>query len=193
VGCAIVLDVARRYAADPGDRPLVVLFFNLEEQGLLGSRALLARADARSVVVDRLRLLIGIDAGSPAGEAMEWQLMGGAPAHPAAVRADSIARARGWTTNATPARSISDVFPFSEHGVPILFPIPGRVWRGYTDEQRTTAMQRFDRYHQPSDEWRADFPWVGTMAFADWVWEIVRSESRGASGQGAMPELRVNR
>jgi Zn-dependent M28 family amino/carboxypeptidase len=171
---AMVLDVARRYRASPGGRPLVVMFFNLEEQGLLGSKALVARPDAASLI-DRLRLLIGVDAGSPAGEALEWQLMGASPPHAGALLADSIARARGWTTTASAPRPISDVYPFSQRGVPILFPIPGKRWRGYTDAQRSEAMARFDRYHQPSDEWRADFPLTGTGHFANWLWEIVHS------------------
>jgi Zn-dependent M28 family amino/carboxypeptidase len=173
VGMAMVLDVASRYARVPGSKPLVVMFFNLEEQGILGAKALVARPDA-STIVDRLRLLIGVDAGSPAGEALEWQLMGGLPEHTGTRIADSLARARGWTTTSTAPRAINDVFAFSQRGVPIIFPIPGRRWRGYTDEQRTAAMQRFDHYHQPSDEWRPDFPWVGTAHFADWLAAIVQ-------------------
>ncbi len=175
VPMAMVLDVARRYSHAPGGRPLVVMFFNLEEQGLLGAKALLLRSDVP--VAARLKLLIGVDAGSPAGEALEWQLMGTVPSHAGVVLADSLARARGWTTNGTAPRPISDVFPFSELGVPIIFPIPGKVWKGYTDAQRTEAMTKFDHYHQPSDEWRADFPWVGTWYFADWIWAIVRGSS----------------
>lgn len=174
---AMVLDVARRYARQPGRRPLVVLFFNLEEQGLLGSKAMVARADARTLL-DSLRLLIGVDAGSPAGEAIEWQLMGGAPEHFGTRIADSLARARGWTTTSTPPRAISDVFPFAQNGVPILFPIPGRIWRNYTDAQRGAAMARFDHYHRPADEWRADFPLLGTAHFADWLWSIVQTAAR---------------
>ena len=173
---AMVLDVASRYRGAPGDRPLVVMFFNLEEQGLLGSKALVARADA-GPVIERLRLLIGVDAGSPAGEALEWQLMGAQPEHPGGRLADSLARARGWTTTASAPRAISDVFPFSQRGVPILFPIPGKTWRGYTDVQRSDAMRRFDHYHQPSDEWSEEFPMLGTLHFADWLWEIVRNAS----------------
>jgi len=93
VPMAMTLDVARRYARQPGDRALVVMFFNLEEQGLLGSKALLARADAQAFVA-RLRLFVGVDAGSPAGEAVVWQLMGGSPTHAGARLADSLARAR---------------------------------------------------------------------------------------------------
>jgi Zn-dependent M28 family amino/carboxypeptidase len=176
VGTAMVLDVASRFARSPGDRGLVVMFFNLEEQGLLGATALVARPDAESLV-SRLRLLIGVDAGSPAGEAIEWQLMGGLPEHAGTRIADSLARARGWTTTSTPPRDISDVYLFSQRGVPILFPIPGRRWKEYTDQQRTAAMQRFDHYHQPSDEWRPDFPWLGTWHFADWLWAIVQRSS----------------
>ncbi|HEX7937522.1 MAG TPA: M28 family peptidase [Gemmatimonadaceae bacterium] len=175
IGVAMVLDVAHRYAADPGARPLVVAFFNLEEQGLLGSIDL-ARRGAQPL--GDLRLLVGVDAGAPAGEALEWQLMGGAPEHPAAHIADSLARARGWTTTSTPPRGISDVYPFSQLGVPVLFPIPGKTWRGYSEAERTMAMARFDHYHQPSDEPRRDFPLVGTWHFADWLWAIVRVTTR---------------
>ena len=181
---AMVLDVAARYARSPGDRPLVVIFCNLEEQGLLGSAALVARADAPALLA-RLRLLIGVDAGSPAGEAIEWQLMGATPSHAGARLADSLARARGWTTVPTATRPISDVFPFAARGVPVLFPIPGKTWKGYTDAQRTDAMRRFDHYHQPSDEWRADFPMVGTAHFADWLFAIVR----GMADQREAPRL----
>lgn len=170
---AMVLDVARRYRIDPGTRPLAVMFFNLEERGLLGADALLDRPDAASLI-DRLRLVIGVDAGSPAGVALEWQLMGAVPEHPGARLADSLARAHGWTTTATPARRISDVYVFAQAGVPILFPIPGSRWEGYTVEERARAMTRFDHYHQPSDEWSDDFPMAGTAAFADWLWEIVK-------------------
>jgi Zn-dependent M28 family amino/carboxypeptidase len=169
---AMVLDVAKRYARAPGDRPLLVMFFNLEEQGLLGSKALVERPDA-APILSRLRLLVGVDAGSPAGEAIQWQLMGALPSHPGARIAESLARARGWTTTATAARPISDVFQFAERGVPVLFPIPGTTWKGYTDAQRSEAMREFDHYHQPADEWRDDFPLLGTAHFADWLWAIV--------------------
>src|ERR1043166_8020898 len=99
--------------------------------------------------------------------------MSASPPHAGARLADSLARARGWTTTFTAARPISDVFPFAERGVPILFPIPGKAWRGYSDAERTTAMQRFDHYHQPTDEWNPAFPLVDTATFADWLWSIV--------------------
>ena len=40
------------------------------------------------------------------------------------------------------------------------------------------AMKRFDHYHRPSDQYRPDFPWSGTAAYAEWLWEVIR----GASG-----------
>jgi Zn-dependent M28 family amino/carboxypeptidase len=173
IGMAMVLDVARRYAARPGDRSLVVLFFNLEEQGLLGSVAW-ARAPGTRDLMRRFQVVLGVDAGAPAGEALNWELMGALPAHPAAAVAESLGRARGWTTRATPARGISDVYAFSLGGVPVLFPIPGDRWQGYTPEQRAAAMTRFDHYHQPSDQPDSAFPLTGTSFFADWLWQIVR-------------------
>jgi Zn-dependent M28 family amino/carboxypeptidase len=143
VSIAMIFDVARRYVQSPGDRPLAVMFFNLEEQGLLGAKALAARADA-APFIDRLKLLIEVDAGSPAGEALTWQIMQSAPPNPGAGVADSLARARGWMTTASAPRPISDVFVFAQRGVPIVFPIPGAQWRGYTDAQRAEAMRKFD-------------------------------------------------
>ena len=173
VSIAMILDVARRYVASPGDRPLVVMFFNLEEQDLLGAKALAARADA-APFIERLKLLIGVDAGSPAGVALSWQIMGGSPPNAGSRIADSLARVRGWTTTASAPRGINDVYVFAQRGVPIVFPIPGSVWQGYTEAQRAEAMRKFDHYHQPSDQWRPDFPWVGTAAYANWLWSIVQ-------------------
>ena len=177
VSIAMIFDVARRYVQSAGDRPLVVMFFNLEEQGLLGAKALAARADA-APFIDRLKLLIGVDAGSPAGEALTWQIMGAEPPNPGSRIADSLARARGWTTTASAPRPINDVFVFAQRGVPIVFPIPGAVWRGYTDAQRAEALRKFDHYHQPSDQWRPDFPWVGTAAYVNWLYAIVERTTR---------------
>lgn len=174
---AMVMDVARRYAAAPGERSLVVMYFNLEEQGLLGSLAWV-RDPANRPSIRRMTFVLGVDAGSPAGEPTSWELMGGAPAHLYTRLADSLAQGRGWSVRITQPRPISDVYLFSRFDIPILFPIPGAIWRGYTSEQRGEAMKRFDHYHQPSDQYRADFPWTGTAAYAEWLWEIVA----GASG-----------
>lgn len=173
IGDAMVMDVARRFAAHPGDRGLAVFFFNLEEQGLLGSLALV-RDTASHPALRRLALVVGVDAGAPAGEPLDWELMGAVPAHPAALLADSLARGHGWTTRATPPRPISDVYLFSRVGVPILFPIPGPHWRGYTPAGRDSAMAEFDHYHRPSDRPRDDFPMVGTWYFAEWLSEVVQ-------------------
>jgi len=177
---AMVMDVARRYASAPGERSLVVMYFNLEEQGLLGVLAW-ARDPANRPLARRMSFVLGVDAGSPAGEATSWELMGGAPEHPYTRLADSLAKGRGWTVRTTTPRPISDVYLFSRFGVPILFPIPGATWKGYTAEQRAEAMKRFDHYHQPSDQYRPDFPWAGTAAYAEWLWEIVRGASGAAN------------
>jgi Zn-dependent M28 family amino/carboxypeptidase len=171
---AMILDLGKRYVRVPGDRPLVIMFFNLEEQRLLGSKALVARADARPML-DRLKLLVEVDAGSPAGEAVKWQLMGSYANSPAVRLADQLARARGWVASSSTPRPISDVYPFYQSGVDILFPIPGDVWKGYTTAERDAAMKKFDHYHDPKDEWRPDFPLVGTAKYADWLWDIIRT------------------
>ena len=176
IGVAMSLDVARRFAQAPGDRGLALFFFDLEEQGLLGSRAFVADP-ASAPVLGRLRLVVGIDAGAPAGEALEWELMGGAPAHPAALLADSLAHTHGWTTRTTPPRGISDVALFARSGVPILFPIPGPHWRGYSDADRDWAMAGYDHYHDPADQPDPRFPMVGAAWYAEWVWEVLQGEA----------------
>ena len=176
IGVGMSLDVAHRYERAPGKRPLIVLFFNLEEQGLLGSKALVEQPELAGVI-SQMDLLVGVDAGSPAGEALDWQLMGGLPEHNGTRLADSIARAHGWTTTASPPRAISDVYPFSQKGVPILFPIPGQRWREYTANERNALMRRFDHYHDPEDEYDPAFPLTGTRHFADWLWSIVHLAS----------------
>jgi hypothetical protein len=143
---------------------------------LLGANAFVERPDMAEFI-KRIDLLIGVDAGSPAGEALDWQLMGGLPEHNGTRLADSLARARGWSTTASPPRRISDVYPFSQKGVPILFPIPGQRWRDYMPQDRAAAMRRFDHYHQPGDEYDPAFPLVGTRHFADWLYAIVNRAS----------------
>lgn len=182
IGVAMVLEVAERSSRHPGERGLLIMVFNLEEQGLLGSQALLRDPLARAVL-RRLSLVVGVDAGSPAGEALDWELMGAQPTHPAALLADSLARAHGWTTRATAARGISDVYPFARAGIPILFPIPGPDWRGNTRAGRDSAMAKFDHYHQPADAPRADYPMVGTWYFAEWLWEVVQGAANSPQGQ----------
>lgn len=179
IGVAMALDVARRFHLAPADRPLLVAIFNLEEQGLLGSKAWLEQPGTASIV-NRLQLLVGIDAGTPLGEPITWQLMGGAPEHSGTRLADSLARSRGWTTTTSVPRQISDVYPFAERGVPILFPIPGKPWIGYDEERLAQAVMESDHYHQPADQWRPDFPLTGTWYFADWVFDILHHAAKNA-------------
>ncbi|HEU4569082.1 MAG TPA: M28 family peptidase [Gemmatimonadales bacterium] len=188
---AMVLDVARRYAQRPGTRPLVVFYFDLEEQGLLGSLAWVRGPGARALL-ERLQLVVGVDAGAPAGEALSWELMGGAPEHAGTRLADSLARARGWTTRATPARPISDAYLFAAVGVPILFPIPGPDWKGYTAAQRDSAMTRWDHYHQPADGPDPSFPLTGTLAFADWLWQIIHAATAPPTPPSPGPARRAS-
>jgi hypothetical protein len=102
--------------------------------------------------------------------------MGAVPAS----RASRVAAAfvPGATITATAPRPISDVYPFSQHGVPVLFPIPGQRWDLYSTEQRAEAMKRFDHYHSPADQYNPDFPLVGTRVFAEWLWNIIHAMSQ---------------
>ena len=92
--------------------------------------------------------------------------------------------ARGWEARPTDARPNSDYWPFLRHGVPAVFLIPGSDWEGVTRSEREALRQRWDRYHQPADEWHPEFPFDGLRRYAEFALalgrEIAGTRSRPA-------------
>ncbi len=125
IGAFSVLDMARAMAAMPfrPERTVRFVLFMGEEQGLLGSRALV-RHYRRSGELDRVRCMINLDmTGAPHGFGVTgpdgWGAWVGDLC--ATMRQEDSTRFRGSTTEA--AWLHSDHQPFLLAGVPVIYPL----------------------------------------------------------------------
>jgi hypothetical protein len=163
-GVAMLLAIAERLAADPPPHSTLFLFLSGEERGLLGASCMAAHPP---VPLEDIIALINLDAGAPPAPPVSWHIAGGATAlDDAAVR---VATRHGWSAAVTPATPNTDHWPFLQRGVPAIFIIPGTAWEGVTAAGRDTLRQRWDRYHQPGDEWHPEFPFAGLGRYADFA------------------------
>lgn len=176
-GVAMLLAMARALQHDPRPRHSVLfLFFTGEEQGLLGSDYYVARP---LWPLSRLRAVINLDAGAPAAALASWRLAGGEGSALGLLAVD-VALARGWSATVSAARPNSDYFPFHRHGVPAIAVIPGPgPYEGLTTDSSTALRRRWDFYHQPGDEWSADFPMAGLRRYAEYAYLIAMALDRG--------------
>ena len=117
-GVAVILELARTLRANRWKPPRTVVFcaFAGEEQGLVGSRRLVAELPFPHDAVVAMLNVDAVGVGKPEVAA------GGREAHPA-FWARSLARVPGGTAVLTPFRAepSSDHWPFLEHGIPALF------------------------------------------------------------------------
>jgi len=175
VGVAMLLAIADAARARPAGRlgrGLLLLFFTGEERGLLGSDYFVARPP---FPLDRMRALINLDAGAPPGPPWSWRLAGGAD-NPLGDLARDVASAHGWSATVSPATPNSDYFPFTRHGVPAVFVIPGPApYQGLSADSSQALRRRWDRYHQPGDHYDDAFPFRGVQRYAEYAFRIVEA------------------
>ena len=50
---------------------------------------------------------------------------------------------------------------------------------GMTSDASRALQRRWDHYHQPADEWQADFPFVGLARYAAFALELGLEVARG--------------
>ena len=124
------------------------------------------------VPLERTVAVINLDAGA-ARAAPGWRVAGGDASTLGEV-ARRVAAARGWQVTPSPARPNSDHWPFLRRGVPAIFLIPGQAWDGVDGAEREALQRRWDRYHQPGDEWTPDFPFGGLARYAELALAIGR-------------------
>jgi hypothetical protein len=167
---AIAEAITRPYA--PAIRHSVLfLFFTGEERGLLGSDAYVATP---SWPLERTLALVNLDAGAPPAQPTSWRLAGVDTSGFGAV-AIRVATRRGWQITTSPAKANSDYFPFHRSGVPSMFVIPGPApYEGLSEDSSAALRRRWDRYHQPSDEWDPEFLFQGLQRYASFALDIVR-------------------
>jgi Zn-dependent M28 family amino/carboxypeptidase len=164
-GIAALLELARVYAAAPApQRSVLFLAVTAEEKGLLGSEYYASNPVyplAKTVGV------INMDALSPFGKSRDFTISGSAKLE-LLDRLTAKAKQAGLRFSPDPKPEAghffrSDHFPFAKRGVPAISFGSGEHWEqggvaaGKKEADRYTA----ENYHQPSDEWHAEWTFEG--------------------------------
>lgn len=173
-GVAMLLAIARSLepAAVRPAHSVLLLFFGGEERGLLGSDYFVADP---TWPLARIRAVVNLDAGAPAAPPVTWRLAGVDSSGLGALALE-VAREHGWSAVTSPPKPNSDYYPFVRHGIPAVFIIPGPgPYQGLSDDSSNALRRRWDHYHQPSDEWHADFPFEGLARYAAFALAVVRA------------------
>ncbi|TWI60912.1 Zn-dependent M28 family amino/carboxypeptidase [Pseudoduganella lurida] len=177
-GIAALLEIARAYAKGPApQRSVAFLAVTAEEKGLLGSEYYAANPLyplAKTVGV------INMDALSPGGPARDYTISGSAKLD---LLDQLVARAKArnqtYTPDPTPEAGHffrSDHFSFAKRGVPAISFGSGEDWvtgggaAGKAYEEGYTK----DRYHQPADEWSADWTFTGLASDMELLYGLGR-------------------
>ncbi|GJI98570.1 M28-family zinc peptidase [Duganella caerulea] len=164
-GIAALLELARAYGKAPApQRSVVFLAVTAEEKGLLGSEyyaayPLYPLAETAGV--------INMDALSPYGPARNFTISGSAKLD---LLDQLIAKAKqmdmAYAPDPKPEAGHffrSDHFPFAKRGVPAISFGSGDDWidGGLAAGRKAEEDYNTNNYHQPSDEWNANWPFTG--------------------------------
>ena len=160
-GIAATLELARAFKSQPAPRrSIVFLAVTAEERGLLGSEYYAANPlfPLAKTVAD-----LNIDALSATGPAKDITTSGdGKVDLQDLLVAKAKAHGRYFTPDPSPQAGHfyrSDHFPFAKRGVPAISVGSGEdlVVGGKEAGAKAEADYTANRYHQPADEWRADW------------------------------------
>ena len=166
-GVASLLELARVFGQGPKpDRSILFLAVTAEEKGLLGSEYYAANPlyPLATTVGD-----INMDGAGIYGRAHDFTISGNARLD---LLDDLIAlgKLQGRTYTADPRPEAgsffrSDHFPFAKRGVPAISFGGGRdlLDGGVARGKALADAYVKDRYHQPADEWSADWDWSGVV------------------------------
>lgn len=173
---AEVIEQARVFAHGPApDRSIVFLLVTGEEKGLLGSEYYATHPlyDPAKNVAD-----LNVDAWVPNGRQKDFTVRGTAKLDLVdLVVAQGKRQGRYFVPDPHPETGgfyRSDHFPFAKVGVPAisfsqgLDLVNGGTARG---EQLASEYNRL-HYHQPSDEWHADWDWSGVVENAELLHQV---------------------
>ncbi|WP_296952240.1 M28 family metallopeptidase [uncultured Massilia sp.] len=184
-GIAALLELARAYGKAPApQRSVVFLAVTAEEKGLLGSEYYATNPVyplAQTVGV------INMDALSPYGPARDFTISGSAKLD-LLDRLVAGAKQRGIRFSPDPKPEAghffrSDHFPFAKRGVPAISFGSGEDWEQGGVAAGKAAEERYvtDSYHQPSDEWRADWPFTGMARDLGMLYALGRDLADGTA------------
>ena len=171
-GVAMLLAIAKAMGEPAAPRmrsSVLYLFFTGEERGLLGSDYLVARPPWP---LERIKGVINLDGGAPPAAPSSWRIAGGAES-PLGQLAVEVALWSGWSATVSKATPNSDYYPFIRHGVPSIFIIPGSgPYDGLSRDSSQALRRKWDRYHQPGDEWSPEFPFAGLRRYAKYAHRV---------------------
>jgi Zn-dependent M28 family amino/carboxypeptidase len=175
-GIAAILELARAFKSQPApQRSILFLAVTAEERGLLGSEYYAANPlfPLSKTVGD-----LNIDALSAAGPAKDITTSGDGKVD---LQDLLVAKAQAHGRYFTPDPSHhaghfyrSDHFPFAKRGVPAISVGSGEdlVQGGKEAGQKAEEDYTANRYHQPADEWRADWDLTGQAQDIGLFYEI---------------------
>lgn len=164
-GTAALIELGRAFAKAPKpDRSIVFLAVTAEEKGLLGSEYY---ASKPLYPLGKTVAVLNMDALDPHGPARNFTTSGSAKQE---LLDQLVATGQKWNlayvTDPKPEAGHffrSDHFPFAKRGVPAISfgsgndLVDGGLEAGKKMEEAYVA----DRYHQPADQWEADWAFTG--------------------------------
>ena len=173
----MLLAIAEAMARGPRpQRSVLFLFFTGEERGLLGSDYVAAHP---AIAPERIAAAINLDAGAPPGRNVTWLVAGGDRSTLGAL-ATGVAHRAGWTATAVGVSPNSDYYPLLRIGVPAVFIIPGpEPFQNLSADSSQALRRRWDAYHDPADEWSADFPFSGPSRYAEFAYRLGMAAAGG--------------
>ena len=165
MGVSMVLTLAEKFAHEKKpQRSVAFAFWTLEEQGLLGSQYFGEHPLwPRNHIVGVLNL----DGGGPQPRAHNMEASGTGQSELEDVLKDAlVTQNRILSPDPEPEKghcTPSDHFPLAKGGIPAISPSGGRdlLVGGTAAGQKLADDYVANRYHQPSDEWRADWDLSG--------------------------------
>jgi Zn-dependent M28 family amino/carboxypeptidase len=188
IGIAGALEIARAFKQ--GRRPertIVFAAWTAEERGLLGSEYYAANP---TLPLETAVANLTMDVLQPNGLARDVVLIGAGQSELEAVLArKAAAQGRVITPDAKPERGLAfraDHFPFAKRGVPalLLMGIGGGhdlIEGGRAAGDRWVEEYTARCYHQPCDDWRADWDLRGAAQDVTLVYEIAHELANSRS------------
>ena len=178
LGTSSLLELARVYgAAPPPERSVVFLSLTAEERGLLGSEYY---AQHPLYPIEKTAAVLNMDGGSTFGLANDVAIAGEGKI---SLQRDLAAAARrqGRTFSPDPRPEAgsfyrADHFPFAKVGVPAISLRAGQnlVNGGVAEGKRRSDEYTAKGYHQPADEWNADWDLTGAAVDTGLLYTIGR-------------------
>ena len=170
-GCGILLEMARAFAQSPTRPPHAVYFsaVTAEEQGLLGSQFLGMHPP---VPAGQISLDLNYDMLLPIGIPRSVSL-GGAERIDFWPTVQTVAKAFDLALLPDPTPGAghyyrSDHFSLARVGIPAFSVDQGELFEGHTQEWGHAQFEDYvaHHYHQPADEYRADWDFRGNAKMA---------------------------